>query len=159
MTSLTHSLCPCGSKQDFSLCCQSLHAGDSQAQTPEQLMRSRFSAYALKDAKYVFTTYAQSQQTANPVSEIKDFANSCRFTKLRVLDTEYNEQEVFVEFKANYFYQNLYCELHEKSRFIKEDGLWRYLDGEITPVADIKIGRNDECPCGSGKKYKKCHAI
>ena len=159
MTSLTHSFCPCGSESTYELCCQPFHTGASQADTPEQLMRSRFSAYALKDAKYVFSTYAQTQQAANPVREIKDFANSCRFTKLSVLETEHNEQEGFVEFKANYFYQNLYCELHEKSRFIKEDGLWRYLDGDITPVADIKIGRNDECPCGSGKKYKKCHAL
>lgn len=53
----------------------------------------------------------------------------------------------------------MYCELYEKLCFIKEDGLWCYLDGDIMLVVDIKIGCNDECFCGSGKKYKKCYVF
>lgn len=153
------SLCPCGSKRDYTICCQPLHNGTTHAATPEQLMRSRYSAYTLKDAKYIFATYAKSQQSSNAIAEIKDFANSCRFVKLTVLNSEQNDELGFVEFKAHYFYQNLFCELHENSKFIKEDAKWCYLSGDITPVADIKVGRNDECPCGSGKKYKKCHSL
>ncbi|CAM4397525.1 YchJ family protein [Pseudoalteromonas ostreae] len=159
MTSLTDSLCLCGSEQSYSDCCEKLHLGNRQATSPEQLMRSRFVAYALKNAKYIYQTYAQEKQAENPIKEIADFANSCRFIKLTVFSADQQEHTGCVEFCVSYFYQNLFCQLHEKSSFIKEDGQWRYLDGEIFPIADIKIKRNDECPCGSGKKYKKCHNV
>jgi SEC-C motif-containing protein len=49
----------------------------------------------------------------------------------------------------------------ERSRFVKESDRWYYVDGLLpTPVTyrreEEKVGRNDPCPCGSGKKYKKC---
>lgn len=157
MTSLTQNLCLCNSKLSYADCCEKLHASSAQATTPEQLMRSRYVAYALKNAKYVYQTYAKEKQPENPIKEIADFANSCRFSNLDVIAAEHNDKTGVVEFCVSYFYQNLYCQLHEKSRFVKEDGLWRYLDGDIFPTTDIKVGRNDECPCGSGKKYKKCH--
>lgn len=158
MTSLDTNTCFCNSKKDYCNCCEPIHLAKINAQTPEQLMRSRYSAYVLKNAKYIYKTYASEKRAENPVKDIKDFADSCRFTKLTIVDSAHEEKQGFVEFKANYFYQNLYCELSEKSRFIKEDNQWRYLDGVIYPVADIKVGRNDDCPCGSSKKYKKCHS-
>ncbi len=158
MTSLTQSLCLCNSQLSYADCCEKLHLGSTQAISPEQLMRSRYVAYALNNASYVYQTYAQEKQAENPITEIADFAGSCRFSNLNVIASEHDTNTGIVEFCASYFYQNLYCQLHEKSRFIKEDGLWRYLDGEIFPTTDIKVARNDECPCGSGKKYKKCHS-
>ncbi|KTD97681.1 MULTISPECIES: YchJ family metal-binding protein [unclassified Pseudoalteromonas] len=158
MNSLDNNACLCGSQQNYKNCCEPLLSGDKQADTPEQLMRSRFTAYAQKNAKYIYQTYASEKQAENPVKEIKEFATSCRFISLSVIDTNNDGDRGVVEFKANYFYQNLYCELHERSQFIKEQDQWRYLDGIIFPVADIKVGRNDDCPCGSNKKYKKCHS-
>ncbi|MBW4965544.1 SEC-C domain-containing protein [Pseudoalteromonas sp. CR1] len=158
MNSLDNNACLCGSQQNYKNCCEPLLLGDKQADTPEQLMRSRFTAYAQKNAKYIYQTYASEKQAENPVKEIKEFATSCRFISLSVIDTNNDGDRGVVEFKANYFYQNLYCELHERSQFIKEQDQWRYLDGIIFPVADIKVGRNDDCPCGSNKKYKKCHS-
>jgi len=158
MNSLDNNACLCGSQQNYKNCCEPLLLGDKQAGTPEQLMRSRFTAYAQKNARYIYQTYASEKQAENPVKEIKEFATSCRFISLSVIDTNNDGDRGVVEFKANYFYQNLYCELHERSQFIKEQDQWRYLDGIIFPVADIKVGRNDDCPCGSNKKYKKCHS-
>ncbi|MGR5471371.1 YchJ family metal-binding protein, partial [Vibrio astriarenae] len=74
----------------------------------------------------------------------------------------------FVEFNA-YFNEDgkRYC-MTERSRFVKEDGLWYYIDGTFPkeepeqdprlsqPVSSLKVGRNDPCICGSGKKFKKC---
>ncbi|MGN5267109.1 YchJ family metal-binding protein [Aeromonas dhakensis] len=45
--------------------------------------------------------------------------------------------------------------LHERSRFVRHQGRWVYTDGEQDP-APLRVGRNDPCPCGSGKKFKKC---
>ena len=92
----------------------------------------------------------------------QNYADCCEPLHLasKIAETpEHDASEGFVTFKVNYFYQNLYCELHEKSLFIKQDGQWRYLEGTLFPVADIKISRNDNCPCQSGKKYKKCHSV
>lgn len=159
MSVTSTSTCPCNSQLNYGDCCEPYHLDLKIPDTPEQLMRSRFCAYTLKKASYVYKTYAQEKQAENPVKEIKEFADSCRFVKLTVNDTHYDAQKGYVEFKANYFYQNLYCELNEKSDFVKENNEWRYLDGVINPVADIKVGRNYNCPCGSGKKYKKCHSL
>lgn len=151
--------CFCGNQQPYADCCEPFHLNTKHPQTPEQLMRARYSAYAVKNAAFVRDSYATEKQAENSIVEIKEFATSCRFVKLTVLDSGYNDETGFVEFKANYFYQDMYCELAEHSQFIKEGGQWRYLTGEITPVADIKVKRNDSCPCGSNKKYKKCHSI
>ncbi|MET6759021.1 YchJ family protein [Pseudoalteromonas sp. NCIMB_1079] len=159
MTSLNTTLCFCSSGHNYADCCEPLHLSVMQTDTPEQLMRSRFSAYVIKNAKYVYQTYAKEKQAENPVKEINDFANSCRFINLDLIDSSHDGDTGTVEFKAQYFYQNLFCELHEKSQFIKENTQWRYLDGTIYPVEDIKVGRNDDCPCGSNKKYKKCHSM
>jgi SEC-C motif-containing protein len=61
-----------------------------------------------------------------------------------------------VEFKVHYQEAGAPLILHEKSRFIKEEGKWFYLNGTVMPRISVKIGRNEPCPCGSGKKYKKC---
>ncbi|WP_457933910.1 YchJ family protein [Pseudoalteromonas sp. SCSIO 43210] len=159
MTSLNKTLCLCGSQQNYVDCCEPFHLAIQHPQTPELLMRSRYSAYALKNAKYIYQTYTTDKQPENPVKEIKEFADGCRFIKLTIIDSGHDDSQGFVEFKAHYFYDNLYCELHEQSKFIKEKKQWKYSDGVILPVADIKIGRNDDCPCGSTKKYKKCHSL
>jgi len=66
---------------------------------------------------------------------------------------ESSDSEGVVEFAADY--QG--GQLHERSRFLKEEGKWFYLNGDILPpVTAAKVGRNDPCPCGSGKKFKKC---
>ena len=53
---------------------------------------------------------------------------------------------------------------HERAQFELLDGTWYFLDGiPVTPKQFVreqpKVGRNDPCPCGSGKKYKKCCAV
>lgn len=159
MTSHFLTLCPCCSGLNYCNCCEPFHLGLALPHTPEQLMRARYCAYALKNTQYVFNTYIKDKQADNPIAEIDDFANGCRFIKLTILESNYDHDNGFVKFRANYFYNDLFCELIEHSQFTLEDKQWRYAQGEITPVAEIKIGRNDTCPCGSNKKYKKCHSI
>ena len=67
-----------------------------------------------------------------------------------------------VEFVASALVRNRHCQFGETSRFVKESGLWLYVDGDVAPAGGQledgsgKIGRNDACPCGSGRKFKKC---
>ena len=71
------------------------------------------------------------------------------------------DQQGVVEFIATFKEKGVTRRHHEKSRFEKQDGRWYFVDGELvlakTQVNEgPKVGRNDPCPCGSGKKYKKC---
>ncbi|SFC64688.1 YchJ family protein [Pseudoalteromonas denitrificans] len=150
-------MCLCGNELSFNLCCQPFINGDKIPTNPEALMRSRYSAYSKGDAEYIYKTYAQEKQAENPIKEIAEFANSCQFLKLEVLETDDFIEESFVTFKVHYLFSNLLCTLHEKSKFIKENDCWKYLDGNIEETPEIKINRNDLCPCGSNKKFKKCH--
>ncbi|MCQ1056525.1 SEC-C domain-containing protein [Photobacterium sp. ZSDE20] len=170
--------CPCGSQRPLAECCQPIHQNPSLANHPEQLMRSRYSAHVLGLVDYVVATYHPSCEAEQHREAIAESVNS-QWLGLEVINSEIaTETEGFVEFKA--FYQDgdeQYC-LHERSRFIKEavnnQLQWFYIDGEYpgpsnseehraavekhkpTSAVSDKIGRNDPCPCGSGKKYKKC---
>jgi len=112
---------------------------------PEELMRSRYEAFVKEDWKYL------AQTSVNQT--IEELSNSIpvKYLKLDVLDA----YEDVVEFKAYYQQNDKIYVLHEKSKFIQDDGMWKYLDGELY---NSKIERNESCPCGSGKKFKKCCA-
>jgi len=153
------TVCPCNHAKEFDQCCGPYLAGDKAAPTAEALMRSRFSAYVREDYGYVVRTCHSSTRPSE-----KDFegASSARWTRLEILRTEAGDEhdtEGIVEFVAHYEASGQPFGLHEESRFLKEDGQWFYLDGDIIkppPARSEKIGRNEPCPCGSGKKYKKC---
>ncbi|MEX0336633.1 YchJ family protein [Vibrio tubiashii] len=164
--------CPCGNPKDYSECCEPIHHDHSMAKTPEQLMRSRYSAHVKGLVDYVINTYHPSCHAEQEREAITDSINS-DWCGLEVLGAEpsSHDNEGFVTFKA-YFKQEgqEYC-LEERSRFLKEQELWYYIDGSFPqtqepeqpldprlsqPVQNLKVGRNDPCICGSGKKFKKC---
>ncbi|KXF81493.1 YchJ family metal-binding protein [Enterovibrio coralii] len=156
---MTSTLCPCGSQTPYSQCCEPIHLDHAKADHPEKLMRSRYSAHVKGLVDYVVNTYHPSCGAEQHRDAIADSINS-EWLMLQVLNSsvDANGKQGFVEFKAHYKDGgNQYC-LHEKSRFLNEEkdgkNLWFYIDGEY-PKAD-KVGRNDPCPCGSGKKHKKC---
>ncbi len=111
--------------------------------TPEELMRSRYDAFVREDWEYIAkTSLHQTIEELNQPSSIK-------WLKLDVLDA-YDD---IVEFKAYYREGDTVKVLHEKSRFIQKDGMWLYASGELY---NSKLERNESCPCGSTRKFKKC---
>ncbi|VUD68905.1 hypothetical protein TDB9533_04265 [Thalassocella blandensis] len=165
---MNNSQCPCGgylSHSDYASCCEPLHKGASQAATPEQLMRSRFSAFARQNAEYLTETLHPSQRNATTLSELQTSFEQARthWLSLAIMDApKASPLEGWVEFVAFYSDQEASAanrnvqQLHEKSRFVFEQQRWFYIDGEH--LAPVKLGRNDLCWCGSGKKLKKCHS-
>ncbi|ROV59531.1 hypothetical protein EGH82_13315 [Vibrio ponticus] len=161
---MTH--CPCGNAAPYESCCQPIHQQHANAIVPEQLMRARYSAHNLGLVDFVINTYHSSCHAEQQREAIADSVNS-EWVALEVLDSSSgsHDDEGFVTFKAFFNEEGKqYC-LEERSRFIREDGLWFYIDGEYPQVEDprlsqsvqsLKIGRNDPCICGSGKKFKKC---
>ncbi|WP_166265580.1 YchJ family protein [Marinobacter caseinilyticus] len=141
--------CPCGSDHPYEACCGVFHGG-AKAPTPEALMRSRFSAFVLGKADYLRQTWHTSTR---PTSLNLD--DSPRWQSLSVLSASQHGDQGTVHFRAVYKDQADWGYLEEASEFIREFGVWYYLAGNPTQGV-LKPGRNDHCPCGSGRKYKNC---
>jgi len=156
--------CPCGSTLLFNACCQRYITQKIAPNTAEQLMRSRFSAYATKNGQYIFETYGEQQRLEQSVTEIQTWAEECIWLALKI----HQSDKFTVEFSAYYVVDNTLCELREKSNFALEQAQWRYIDGNITVHNEIKkVKRNEVCPCNNyptawsdkkGKKFKHCCA-
>jgi SEC-C motif-containing protein len=119
--------CPCGTGLPYAECCGRLHDGTATAGTAEQLMRSRYSAFAVGDPAYLLATWHPS--TRPPSLELDP---SVRWTGLDVLATTDGGLLAAggtVEFRAWYRHEGETGSQHEVSRFVREDGAWRYLDG------------------------------
>lgn len=153
------TVCPCNSEKELEECCGPILAGTKLASTAEALMRSRYTAYVLEDYPHVI---GSCHKTTRPAAD--DFADgqAVDWCGLEIKDTEFGGEDDdagIVEFVASYRAKGAVLGLHERARFVKEDGQWFYVEGDIIkppPASSDKIGRNEPCPCGSGKKYKKC---
>ena len=121
-------------------------------------MRSRYTAYARGDINYVERTTAPEARDDFDRGAAESWAKQSTWLGLRILSTERGDSsdaEGVVEFVASYETSGERVEHRERSQFRKAaDGQWLYVRGAPPELA--KVGRNDPCPCGSGKKYKKC---
>ncbi len=140
-------LCPCKSNKSYTLCCKPFHDSKALASTPIELMRSRYSAYALAKISYLLQTDCNATQ--KDFHEIETFSKAVEWIGLEIIKAYEN----IVEFKAYYKAGGELRVLHERSNFIQKDNKWLYCGGEIF---NTKIERNAPCPCGSSKKLKKC---
>lgn len=126
--------CPCASDKTYASCCQRLHEGKASAQTAEQLMRSRYSAYSFKLINYLVKTTHPDKRTANLHKEISEWANQAEFYRLEIISTWQGlptDKIGKVEFIAHFRLQDKEQQLYEISRFKRYRKSWAYLDGEI----------------------------
>lgn len=118
-------------------------------------MRSRFSGFVLQLGDYLFITYHADYRGDLTAAQLAE--KTVDWKNLQIIASETLDKTGFVEFKA-WFTDNgrLACH-HERSNFVKIEQQWLYCDGDIYPEQKSgKISRNAPCPCGSGKKHKKC---
>lgn len=171
--------CPCGSNLNYAACCEPFITGKALPETAEKLMRSRYTAYTLVDIDYLKKTLAPESRGDFDAAQTKKWAAQAEWKGLEILSTEKGtaaDKKGVVEFTATYASEGTTLEHHEVSKFRKDDsGQWFFVDGDShthkegeghghhshakreTIVRETpKVGRNDACTCGSGKKYKKC---
>ncbi len=156
--------CPCNSGKTYGECCGPILEGKVKAETAEALMRARYCAYVTERIKFLKDSAVQAVQDEFDEDVSLDWSRAADWHGLEIIRTEQggaNDTTGVVEFRALYTANNEFCNHHEISTFVKEADGWKFADGELigeTPVLreTPKIGRNDPCPCGSGKKYKKC---
>jgi SEC-C motif-containing protein len=153
--------CPCGTHRAYLDCCGIFISHQKLPATPEELMRSRYTAYNLGHIDYIADTMRSPAADDFDIEASREWARKIKWTGLKVVKATQNAATGFVEFFAYYYHDNKKCVLHEYSEFNCENGKWYYVNGTQPNKqmhSDLleKIGRNDVCPCGSKKKYKKC---
>jgi len=158
--------CPCGSGRDYSTCCEQYISGKAKVPTAEALMRSRYSAYVEHAIDYIIKTCVHRGKEDIDYKSTRDWSEQSTWLGLKIISTEKGgtaDTEGVVEFEASYERDGLKDVHHETAKFKRKndaEGEWLYEDGRISPRtivrASPKVGRNDPCPCGSGKKYKHC---
>ena len=151
------ALCPCGSKKAEQYCCGVYLAGKKQPDTAEKLMRSRYTAFCRGDVDYLNATMHPDKRQQSDRTELTNSLENIQWLGLTIIDTQAgkkNDARGIVEFEAIYRV-NEPGQLHERSRFVKTDGRWFYVDGDILSGTIPKP--KEPCWCGSGKKYRHCH--
>ena len=156
--------CPCGSGQPYADCCAPLINGEAQAQSAEALMRARYSAHVNSEIDYIHDTTLASRRDNFNRARLLNWTQHAQWLGLEILDTTDGMPEDTtgtVKFIARYREKGKRVNHHEIAEFTKEDGRWFFKDGNAPKAEQFirqgpKVGRNDPCPCGSGKKYKKC---
>lgn len=153
--------CTCGSGRSYDTCCGPLIAG-LPAPTVEALMRSRYTAYARGDANYLQRTSAGPAALRFDRADIENSFQRTEWLGLEVRKVEAGKAADnlgHVTFTVRFRQNGEIHALSERSEFRRVDGAWCYWSGEADvsrPVPTLQVGRNDPCPCGSGKKFKKC---
>ncbi len=125
--------CPCGSALPYWECCERFHSHTSSPRTAEQLMRARYSAFALSDGHYLLETWHPDTVPRKIVLD-----ESIEWTGLEVRNVSGGsafENVGTVEFVAHFIHhkrrRDVPGKLHETSRFVSEDMVWSYYDGQV----------------------------
>lgn len=156
--------CPCNSQKEYLACCAPFLERRQDAPTAVALMRSRYTAHVKADIDYIIDTVHPDHRAKSNRKTIENWAKEAVWERLEIISTEKGlakDQIGRVVFRAHYKYNNSLKKHTENSLFRKEEGKWYFVEGTEVKNADIKttkIGRNDACYCGSGKKFKKCCA-
>jgi SEC-C motif-containing protein len=155
--------CPCGSGRAYAACCEPYISGKAKAPTAEALMRSRYSAYAEHAIDYIINTCVRRGKNDIDPKSTREWSEQSEWLGLTIIAVEKGgpaDSEGTVEFEALYRRNGLKETHHERAQFTKQNGEWLYDDGHVAPRTVVrtspKVGRNEPCPCGSGKKYKHC---
>lgn len=156
--------CPCGSEKTIELCCLPLIQGKQKAKTAESLMRARYTAFTRGDVDFIMSTHHTRTLKDVKRDDVEEWSKNSEWLGLKVHQTQEgqpDDEKGTIVFHAQYRADGKVNDHWEHSIFEKEEGEWRFLDAQGIQQGPIrrtepKIGRNDPCGCGSGKKLKKC---
>jgi SEC-C motif-containing protein len=157
--------CPCGSGAPFTSCCRQIINGGRESQTAEELMRARYTAFATGAIDFIVASTHSRTRGETDIQDIREWSQTSTWRGLQILDTKLlSDDHAYVSFEAQ-FTQAGKDQIHkEKALFERENGNWRFVTGGELKNPTVRYetpptGRNEPCPCGSGKKYKKCCAL
>ena len=127
--------CYCCSNRDFEDCCEPFISGVKKPLTAEELMRSRYTAYATVAVDYLLRTTHPSTRRFHEPPAIERWAKSSAWRKLEIIATAkglQGDKQGTVEFKAYFRDADQRAQVHhEISNFRKELGKWFFVDGKV----------------------------
>ena len=151
--------CPCGSGKQFGACC-ALYINGASAPDAQALMRSRYTAYVVGALDHVAATHAPEVRDDFNRAEAERLARICEFQELDIRNVVENGDTAQIDFVIRFRRDNKDMMQVELAEFRRESGRWLYAGGKLSSQVSqrtvTRVGRNDACPCGSGKKAKKC---
>jgi len=158
------NLCPCGSSMAYADCCEPIIKNTRKATTALELMRARYSAYSKVETDFIRESLHPDKRATHDDKETFIWASKSQWDRLEIRRTELGGEEDdagAVEFIAYYSVKGERTRHHEVAQFVRYEGEWVFEDGiGVKPQQIVrdepKVGRNDPCPCNSGKKFKKC---
>jgi SEC-C motif-containing protein len=159
---MSDEICPCGSGKNYVLCCEPIIKKTALADSPETLMRSRYSAYVKKEILWLRDSLEEKQRKDFDEKGARQWSEHSKWISLSIVRSKTDEENNtgWVEFSAKYKQDGIVREHHEISEFVRRNGEWQLTEGRMVKPEPVRkeqtTGRNDPCPCGSGKKYKKC---
>jgi len=154
--------CPCGSGSDYTVCCEPIITGKRLAETAEQLMRARYTAHVKVEIDFLLESTHPEHRAGYDQESTRTWARDSEWHGLEILETSQGcpqDEQGEVTFIARFRDKDGLRSHHECGRFRKRSGRWLFTEGTLIkpkPLTSSKIGRNDPCSCGSGRKYKKC---
>lgn len=159
------SACPCGSGLALDDCCGRFLSGGEAPPTAAELMRARYTAHTLVDLDFIEGTHDPESREDIDREATARWARRAEWLGLEIVAAEAGgaaDARGTVEFVAHFRERGERRRHHEVARFRRGgDGHWLYVDGEAPEAGTVRrqqprVGRNAPCPCGSGRKYKKC---
>lgn len=159
------SECPCGSGRRLDDCCGRYLSGAEAPPTAAALMRARYTAHTRIELDFIERTHDPDSREDIDREATERWARRAEWLGLEILATEEggpDDDLGAVEFVAHFRERGERRRHHEIARFRRgADGHWLYVDGEAPEPETVRrgrprVGRNAPCPCGSGRKYKKC---
>jgi SEC-C motif-containing protein len=139
--------CPCHSGLAYDACCAPYHRGEREAPDPVALMRSRYAAFALGDAPYLWRTLHEDHEDRGQPREavmrsLREAKDRTRYTSLAILDSRRKGGAGEVLFCAGISERGQDRSFVELSDFAHDGEGWRYVSGVLVPLADL--GRSPE---------------
>ena len=122
---MSEELCPCKSGKNYADCCEKIINGTVKAETPEALMRARYSAYATGAIDFIIDSTHSSQRENNDREEIRRWSQNSQWDGLEIIRTENggpDDDSGIVEFIARYHDRGISMEHHEIAEFRRENG-------------------------------------
>lgn len=157
--------CPCQSGQTYQNCCGPFLEEKAFPETPEQLMRSRYTAFTQANMDYLAKTMQGEPLIQFNAKQTEQWAKSVEWLGLEVYQSGYLKNKInfgTVSFRAMFSENGQMGSIEENSLFSKINGRWYYTGAHkaaALPAQKSKkpsLGRNEPCSCQSGLKYKKC---
>jgi SEC-C motif-containing protein len=157
--------CPCSSGQSLEACCLPVIQSERPASSPEELMRARYTAFTRGDVDFIVDSHHPETRDNVDPEEIAAWSGESEWLGLEILGSSGGADagdEGTVDFSARYMQSGHPHDHREHATFRRDGGAWKFYDGEPLVQQPIrrespKVGRNEPCPCGSGRKYKQCH--